>query len=98
MLAKMVDTGGNFAAGVVDTGDAPWRANIAANFRKNSNSLNVMLWGWGENGSWENQKQKILWHCPFKGAQAWDIRYELFILSDPIWVGDLRNEPKKPFV
>jgi hypothetical protein len=23
---------------------------------------------------------------------------ELFILSDPIWVGDLRNEPKKTFV
>ena len=23
---------------------------------------------------------------------------ELFILNDPIWVGDLRNEPKKPFV
>ncbi len=23
---------------------------------------------------------------------------ELFMLSDPIWVGDLRNEPKKPFV
>ncbi len=23
---------------------------------------------------------------------------ELFILSDPIWVDDLRNEPKKPFV
>ncbi len=23
---------------------------------------------------------------------------ELFILSDPIWVGDLRTEPKKPFV
>jgi hypothetical protein len=23
---------------------------------------------------------------------------ELFILSDPIWIGDLRNEPKKPFV
>ncbi len=23
---------------------------------------------------------------------------ELFILSDPIWVGDLSNEPKKPFV
>jgi hypothetical protein len=22
---------------------------------------------------------------------------ELFILSDPIWVGDLRPEPKKPF-
>ncbi len=22
---------------------------------------------------------------------------ELFILSDPIWVGDLRNEPKKTF-
>jgi hypothetical protein len=23
---------------------------------------------------------------------------EFFILSDPIWVGNLRNEPKKPFV
>ncbi len=23
---------------------------------------------------------------------------ELFILSDPIWVGYLRTEPKKPFV
>jgi hypothetical protein len=23
---------------------------------------------------------------------------ELFVLSDPIWVGDLRNEPKKPIV
>jgi hypothetical protein len=23
---------------------------------------------------------------------------ELFILSDPIWVDDLRTEPKKPFV
>ena len=23
---------------------------------------------------------------------------ELFIQSDPIWVGDLRTEPKKPFV
>ncbi len=23
---------------------------------------------------------------------------ELFILSDPIWVGDLRTEPIKPFV
>ncbi len=23
---------------------------------------------------------------------------ELFILSDPIWIGDLRTEPKNPFV
>jgi hypothetical protein len=23
---------------------------------------------------------------------------EFFILSDPIWVGDLRTKPKKPFV
>ncbi len=28
-------TGGNFAAGVVDTGGAPWLANISANFWKN---------------------------------------------------------------
>ncbi len=23
---------------------------------------------------------------------------ELFTLSDPIWIGDMRTEPKKPFV
>jgi hypothetical protein len=23
---------------------------------------------------------------------------EILILSDPIWVGDLKNDPKKPFV
>jgi hypothetical protein len=31
----VVDTGGNFAAGVVDTGGQPLAANISANFRKN---------------------------------------------------------------
>ncbi len=31
----MVDTGDKFAAGVIDTGGAPWLANIPANFRKN---------------------------------------------------------------
>jgi hypothetical protein len=31
----VVDTGGKFT-GVVDTGGAPWLANISANFRKNS--------------------------------------------------------------
>ena len=34
--AGVVDTGGKFATGVVDPGGAPFRANISANFRKNS--------------------------------------------------------------
>jgi hypothetical protein len=34
------DTGGKFAAGVVDY--------ISANFRKNENGLNGILWGWGK--------------------------------------------------
>ncbi len=42
--AGVVDTGGKFATGVidtgvVDTGGAPWHANISANFRKNSKWL-----------------------------------------------------------
>ena len=45
------DTGGKFAAGVVDIVGAPWLANISANFRKNSNGPNVILWGWGETDS-----------------------------------------------
>ncbi len=32
----VVDIGGKFAAGIADTGGAPWLANISANFRKNS--------------------------------------------------------------
>jgi hypothetical protein len=32
----VVDTGGKFATGVVDTGGAPLLANISANFRNNS--------------------------------------------------------------
>jgi hypothetical protein len=33
--ASVVDTVGKFATGVVDTGGAPWLANISVNFRKN---------------------------------------------------------------
>ncbi len=35
-----------------------------------------------------------------EGAQAWDTVFvtELFTLSDPIWVGDLRTEPNNSYV
>ncbi len=49
--AGVVDTGGKFATGVVDTGGAPSLSNISANFRKNSNGPNGILWGWGETDS-----------------------------------------------
>jgi hypothetical protein len=61
--ASVIDTGGKFAAGVVDTGSAPWLVNISANLLK---KFHEILWGWGEADSWKNQKQKILWHCPFQ--------------------------------
>jgi hypothetical protein len=35
-VVDVVDTGGKFATGVIDTGGAPLLANIFANFRKNS--------------------------------------------------------------
>ncbi len=56
-----------FAAGVNDTGDAPWAANISANFRK---KFEKALMGWS--GAWGKLihvvklKSKISWHCPFK--------------------------------
>jgi hypothetical protein len=46
--ASIVDTGGQFGTGVVDTGGAPWLANISVNFRKNLNDPHGILWGWGE--------------------------------------------------
>jgi hypothetical protein len=47
-----------FAAGVVDTGGAPWFANISANFRKMRNGPNGILWGWGETDSWKKPEAK----------------------------------------
>ncbi len=79
MLAKMVEkfaTGGKFAAGVADTGGAPWLANISANFRKNLKRSKLNTLGLG--GNWfmkKNQKRKISWHCPFKGTVQWELRW-----------------------
>ncbi len=57
----------NLPTHVVDTGGAPWLANISANFQKNRNAPNGLFWGWGETDSWKkNQKQKISWHGHFK--------------------------------
>ncbi len=45
----------------------------------------------------KNQKQKISWHCPFKGAQAWDIRDRVFYTNQACtdrWLGDWRQKLK----
>jgi hypothetical protein len=75
----VIDTGGKFAAGVfetgeklaanvVDTGDAPWLANTVSPriFENIWNDPNAIIRGLGEDDSRKNQKQNILWHCPFK--------------------------------
>ncbi len=63
--AVVIDTGGKFAAGVVDTGgnfagDAPWLADISANFQQIWNGRNGILWGWGETDSWKKSEAKNL--------------------------------------
>jgi hypothetical protein len=46
---SVVDTGGKFAAGVVDTGGAPLPSPRI--FEKIRNGPNGILWGWGETDS-----------------------------------------------
>ncbi len=61
----IVDTGGKFATGVVYTGGAPLLANISAK------KFETVFMGYSGAGGKliheKNHKQKILWHCPFKG-------------------------------
>ncbi len=54
----VVDTGGKFATWVVDTGGAPWLANIFANFRKIRNDPSVIIRGLGEDDSWKKSEAK----------------------------------------
>jgi hypothetical protein len=56
--AYLFDTGRKFATGV-DTGGAPWLANLCE-------FLTLMLFG--EDDSWEKPETKISWHHPFKGT------------------------------
>ncbi len=49
--AGVADTGGKFATDVTDIGGASLLANISANFRKNLNGPNGILWGWRETDS-----------------------------------------------
>jgi hypothetical protein len=52
------ETGGKICPGVVDTGGAPWLANISVNFWKNLNDLNGILWDWRETDSWKKTRSK----------------------------------------
>jgi len=79
--AGVVDTGSKFAlastipgvleakfgSDAVDTGRAPWLANIPANFLKKFEMTLMLFSGaWGKMIPEKNLKQKISWHCPFK--------------------------------
>jgi hypothetical protein len=58
--ATVVDKGGKFVTGVVDTGGAPWLENISVNSNlwKIWNDPTVMIRGLGEDDLWKNLKQK----------------------------------------
>jgi hypothetical protein len=52
---------------------------------------------WGKLIHGKNQKSKISWHCPFKGAQVWD--FDLLDSNDfnsmkSLQVGHLRADIK----
>jgi hypothetical protein len=49
-----------FAASVVETGGAPWLANISANFRKKLERPNVIFRGLLEVNSWKKSEAKNL--------------------------------------
>jgi hypothetical protein len=71
-----------FAAGIIDTGGAPWLASIPANFRKKFEMILMLLSGaWGKVIHEKYLKQKISWHCPFKGTVALDGSFAHSILS-----------------
>ncbi len=66
---RCLDKGGKFAIGVADTGGEPaWTSEYLRELSKKFETVLMgILWGWRETDSWKkNQKQKILWHCPFK--------------------------------
>jgi hypothetical protein len=66
-FASVADTGGKLTADVIDANGVPWLANISTNFRKGSKWSKPNTPGPGGKLNHEkNQKQKILWSCPFK--------------------------------
>jgi hypothetical protein len=67
LAACVIDTGGKFATVVVDTGDAPWLANISKNnFLKFLNDPCVIFRGLGEDDWRKKPKQKISWLYAFQ--------------------------------
>ncbi len=64
----LVDTGGKFPSGVVDTSGVPWLANITEqNFLKKFEMTLILFSGARKKRiHGKNLKQKNSWHCPFK--------------------------------
>ncbi len=58
-IFPIIDTGGKFSTGDVDTSGTPWLANISEIFEKNLNDHNDIFSGLGEDDSLKNLKQNI---------------------------------------
>jgi hypothetical protein len=64
----------NQSSNVVDTGGAPWLANISANFWKNLKNPNAIIKRKVIHE--KNQKQKISWHCHFTCLFSYFLLYQ----------------------
>jgi hypothetical protein len=82
MLAKMVE---KFATDVIDTGGAPWLANISA--KKFETVLMEYSGAGGKLITEKNQKRKILWHYPFKSTRIWNPETFVFLVLCVQWGG-----------
>ncbi len=63
-------------------------------FDKIRNGPNGILWDWRETDSWKKQKQKISWHCPFKGAVTVVLLVSVYFMYTvlSIWCAALRKD------
>ncbi len=72
----VIDTGGKFAASGGNFAAGAPGLEISLQILENIwNDPNVIFRSSGEDDSWKNLKQKILWHCPFKQDQQRDFWY-----------------------
>ncbi len=60
VISNTSGIGGKFAAGVVDTGGAPWHANISVNFWKIRKDPNAIIRGLGEDDYEKTRSKKNL--------------------------------------
>ncbi len=79
-----------------------WCTLTCEYFRKFLKKFETVLMGYSGAGGKliheKNEKQKFLWHCPFKGAHAWDIRDWIIYAERSHWGRWLRDWSNNPFL